>query len=66
MATDYYPGTMEGKALWHANLQANIAGLAAKYNITAAQLTAIERDNNWMQFWVSQRFSAATFASQLA
>ena len=32
MAADYYPGTMEGKAYWHAKFSQNIAGLAAKYN----------------------------------
>ena len=29
---DYYPGTMEGKAYWHAKFSQNIAGLAAKYS----------------------------------
>jgi len=57
---------MEGKAAWHANLAANIGGLAAKYNITAPQLAAIAADNTWMQFWVTTRMSAATFASQLS
>lgn len=63
---DFYPTNMGDKAAWHANFAANIGGLAAKYNLTAGQLTQIAGDNDWMQFWVSLRFSAATFASQLA
>ena len=38
---DYYPTNMEGKAYWHAKFSQNIAGLAAKYNITVSQLTAL-------------------------
>ena len=38
---EYYPHNMEGKAYWHAKFSQNIAGLAAKYNITASQLTAL-------------------------
>lgn len=63
---DFYPGNMEGKATWHANFRANIGGLAAKYNITGDQTDSIRDDNDWIQFWVTQRFAAATFASQLA
>ncbi len=63
---DYYPFSMTERATWHANWAAQVPGLAAKYNITAPQLDAIERDNNWMQFWVAERATAATFASQLA
>ena len=66
MATDFYPHNMEGKAYWHAKFSQNIAGLAAKYNITVSQLTAIAEDNTWIQFWVAERISAATFASQLS
>lgn len=66
MGTDFYPSSMEAKAPWHANYQANIGGLAAKYNLTAAQTAAIAADNTWIQFWVGTRNSAAAFASQLA
>ena len=38
---NYYPGTMEGKAYWHSKFSGNIVGLAAKYNITVSQLTAL-------------------------
>ncbi|MEQ1645097.1 MAG: hypothetical protein ABL959_16730 [Pyrinomonadaceae bacterium] len=66
MAGDFYPHGMELRASWHANYAANVPGLATKYNITAPQLEAIERDNNWMQFWVAERAAAATFAAQLS
>lgn len=66
MGTDFYPTGMVPRAAWHGNYAANIGPLAAKYNITAAQLAAIEADNTWMQFWVRKRSAAATFASQLA
>ena len=60
---DYYPTNMEGKAYWHAKFSQNIAGLAAKYNITASQLTAISEDNTWIQFWVAERPKCSTFES---
>ena len=41
MGADYYPTNMEGKAYWHAKFSGNIVGLAAKYNITVSQLTAM-------------------------
>jgi len=63
---EFYPHNMEGKAVWHANLAANIGGLAAKYNITVGQLASIAADNTWMQYWVAKRLAAATFASQLS
>ena len=66
MALDFYPGSMESRATWHSKFAVNVVGLAAKYNITAGQLTAITNDNTWIQFWVALRFTAATFASQLA
>ena len=66
MAADFYPHNMEGKATWHANYQADLAGFAEKYNLTVAQVDAAAADNEWMQFWVALRFSAATFASQLS
>lgn len=63
---DFYPSGMDGKAIWHKTFAANLPGLAAKYNITPAQLAAVAADNAWIQFWVAQRSAAATFASQLA
>lgn len=63
---DFYPSGMEGKAQWHKIFAAHLPGLAAKYNITPAQLASVAADNAWMQFWVAQRHLAATFASQLA
>lgn len=63
---DYYPTNMLDKAAWHANWAAHIPGLASKYNLTLPQLNSVTADNTWMQFWVSERGLAATFASQLA
>ncbi len=63
---DFYPFSMESRAVWHANFAANLPAFAAKYNITAAQLDAVAADNAWMQFWVARRAVAATFSSQLS
>ena len=38
---DFYPGNMESTAIWHANFAANVGKLAAKYNITPAQLASV-------------------------
>ena len=66
MGADFYPTNMEGKAIWHANFAANINAFATKYNLTAAQVDSIGTDNDWIQFWVAIRFTAATWASQLS
>lgn len=63
---DFYPHSMEAKKAWHANFEANIAAFATKYDITSVQLGNLTKDNDWMQFWVDERFAAASFASQLA
>ncbi len=63
---DYYPFSMDGRAAWHSIYAANLPGLAAKYNITPAQLAAVAADNAWMQFWVTRRAAAAAYASQLS
>ena len=63
MALDFYPGSMESRATWHSKFAVNVVGLAAKYNITAGQLTAITNDNTWIQFWVAELPKCSTFES---
>jgi hypothetical protein len=56
---------MDSRALWHANFAAQIAALAAKYNISAAVLTQIAADNAWIQYWVQARHDADNLKQQL-
>lgn len=64
--SDYwYPRNMDAKAAWHANWNAQLPTLAAKYNIIPARLAQVTADNDWVQYWVAARHTADALSQQL-
>ncbi|CAN5335820.1 hypothetical protein BH10ACI1_BH10ACI1_16200 [soil metagenome] len=53
MADDWYPRKIELLPDWHENFNTQLPNLAAKYGITAGQLAAVLKDNDWIQYWVN-------------
>lgn len=52
---DWYPKNMDARAAWHQAFSDALTDLSTKYNIAPAQLTQVQNDFNWIQFWVTQR-----------
>lgn len=52
MAEDYYPRKKEELPEWYQNFITQLLILQGKYGITNTQRTALEADNDWIQYWV--------------
>src|SRR5690348_15741952 len=66
MPRDWYPQSMDALAAWHQNFADNIGLLKVKYNLTTDQITQVQQDNEWMQFWVQARNTLEAQSQQLS
>lgn len=55
---DWYPAKVESLPEWYQNFTTQIQTLSAKYGITTDQVTTIQADNAWIQYWVPAISSA--------
>lgn len=65
MGADFYPASMDARAAWHPIFAAQIQPLAAKYGITAGQVTQIVEDSIWMVYTVQLRHEFNSHSQQL-
>ncbi len=61
---DWYPQSMDARATWHANWNAQLPALAAKYGVSGV-IGEVTKDNDWMQYWVQARHDADNLKQQL-
>lgn len=62
---DYIPQNWSAFADWLVNFVTQLQVLAAKYTVPAAKITALEADNEWTQYYVPAKLSAAAQEKQL-
>jgi hypothetical protein len=62
---DFIPKNWAAFAVWFANFVVQLAALKTKYNIQAATLSALEADNDWVQFWTEAKAKAKLQTKQL-
>lgn len=65
MTKDFIPNTWSAFAEWMDNFAAQLPGLAAKYGVLPAKVTAVGVDNGWVQYWVQAKFNAKLQEKQL-
>ena len=57
MPSSFYPQNIDALAAWFANFTIQFAALAAKYGLSAS-VSAVQKDNLWIQYWVPARHEA--------
>lgn len=62
---DFLPNNWSAFAEWLDNFFTQFGTLAAKYGLTA-ELTPLERDNLWTQYWIQAKFTAKQQEKQLS
>ena len=63
---DFYPGSMDARALWLANFVTQLPNFSSKYNIPNPLVASLTADSTWMTFWVDQRHQLDAFSQQVA
>lgn len=61
---DFLPNGWSAFADWMANFYVAMTTLGAKYGL-AGEVTQLEKDNDWVQYWVQAKFTARQQESQL-
>lgn len=62
---DWYPRDAEGQAQFQENLNTYLPGLAGKYGVSAAAVTRVSENAQWMRFWVDYRYDFQQQSEQL-
>lgn len=64
---DWYPGSMDARMIWHANLydQLKNHGFAAKYDVASVDVDRALAVSNWYAYWVPYRHLEDDFSQQL-
>lgn len=62
---DYIPNNWDAFAVWMANFNNQLPTVATKYNVSAAVLTKVGKDNEWLQYWVEARNTGKQQEKQL-
>jgi hypothetical protein len=62
---DFLPSNWSAFAEWTANFATQFNVLASKYNL-AGEVAQVEKDNNWVQYWVQAKYNAKQQEKQLS
>jgi len=65
MSKDFIPQNWAAFAAWSDNFATHLPSLAAKYGISAATLAQVQKDNDWVQFWIPMKLSGKQQLKQL-
>ena len=59
---DFYPSSRDARAAWHKNLAEHVDDIKVKYGLSAAMVTQLKADADWIQHYVDARneFDAAS------
>lgn len=62
---EYLPTSWTNLAAWMANFAAQLPSVAGKYGLTANDIDAVQKDSQWIQYWVDAKTTAKQQEKQL-
>ncbi len=61
----FFPDDLPGQLIWLVDFILNVPAFAVKYGITPVQITALEADKEWLNYWFQASSAVQLFAQNV-